>query len=260
MKQILALLALATGLSVHARAAEETPWRTLPLIADGHMNTNWVHVGWGCLVVDGDSLRTDSDGKGLGLLVYAPETFGDCQIRVVYKCQDARANAGVYFRIDDGILGMVTRPGDPAERDASGRLTPAGRASMMNAATNDLGPWYAVNHGYEAQILDSADEYHRTGAIYALAPSRALPVKPPGQWRTMIITLDGTRAAIDLDGVRMSDFDSAKTNFPPMKKWSEPRREPKRPVRGYIGLQNHDPGEVVYFREVSVRPLPRTAP
>jgi hypothetical protein len=29
------------------------------------------------------------------------------------------------------------------------------------------------------------------------------------------------------------------------------------PVSGtaYIGLQNHDPGDVVYFKEVSVRPL-----
>ena len=40
------------------------------------------------------------------------------------------------------------------------------------------------------------------------------------------------------------------------KEWFEPKREPKRPVAGYIGLQNHDPGDVVWFKEVSVRPLP----
>ena len=32
--------------------------------------------------------------------------------------------------------------------------------------------------------------------------------------------------------------------------------EAKRPLAGYIGLQNHDPGDVVFFKEVSVRPLP----
>ena len=29
----------------------------------------------------------------------------------------------------------------------------------------------------------------------------------------------------------------------------------KRPTVGYIGLQTHDPGDIVFFREVSVRPL-----
>jgi hypothetical protein len=28
---------------------------------------------------------------------------------------------------------------------------------------------------------------------------------------------------------------------------------------GYIGLQNHDPGDIVWFREISVRPLPADA-
>jgi len=29
------------------------------------------------------------------------------------------------------------------------------------------------------------------------------------------------------------------------------KREPKRPTKGYLGFQNHDPGDVVYFKEVS---------
>ena len=33
--------------------------------------------------------------------------------------------------------------------------------------------------------------------------------------------------------------------------WGHPR-----PATGYIGLQNHDPGDVVWFKEISVRPLP----
>jgi hypothetical protein len=31
-----------------------------------------------------------------------------------------------------------------------------------------------------------------------------------------------------------------------------------RPETGYIGLQNHDPGDEVWFKEVSVRPLTET--
>jgi hypothetical protein len=36
---------------------------------------------------------------------------------------------------------------------------------------------------------------------------------------------------------------------------TEPIRELKRPTHGYIGLQTHDPGDVVWFKEVSVRCL-----
>lgn len=40
----------------------------------------------------------------------------------------------------------------------------------------------------------------------------------------------------------------------------EPIREIKRPTTGHIGLQNHDPGDVVWFKEVSVRPLASSKP
>jgi hypothetical protein len=54
----------------------------------------------------------------------------------------------------------------------------------------------------------------------------------------------------------VTDFDSVNPKLPPRKQWHEPKREPKRLEMGYIGLQNHDPGDVVWFKEVSVRPLP----
>ena len=72
----------------------------------------------------------------------------------------------------------------------------------------------------------------------------------------MIITLTGEKISVDLDGQRITNFDSASPDLPPRKQWHEPKREPKRPVAGYIGLQNHDPGDVVWFKEVSVRSLP----
>ncbi len=56
------------------------------------------------VLLDGDSLRTECDEKVMGLLLYKKEKLGNCQIRVVYRCKDARSNAGVLVRIDDGIL------------------------------------------------------------------------------------------------------------------------------------------------------------
>jgi hypothetical protein len=60
---------------------------------------------------------------------------------------------------------------------------------------------------------------------------------------------------VDLDGQRVSEFDPEGKDLPKQKEWHEPRRGPKRPLSGYLGLQNHDPGDVVHFKEISVRPL-----
>jgi hypothetical protein len=117
------------------------------------------------------------------------------------------------------------------------------------------GPWFAVHHGYEVQITDAGDPLHRTGSIYSLAPSSAVSPKRPEEWKTMIITLEGRRISVDLDGQRVTNFVSASPDVPPAKQWYEPKREPIRPETGYLGLQNHDPGDIVWFREVSVRPL-----
>jgi acetoin utilization deacetylase AcuC-like enzyme len=61
----------------------------------------------------------------------------------------------------------------------------------------------------------------------------------------------------DIDGKRVTTFDPDGKDVPATREWYEPKREPKRPAAGYIGLQTHDPGDVVYFKEVSVRPLPK---
>jgi hypothetical protein len=237
-----------------ADAPSEPAWRALPLITDGKVDTNWVQIGWGGFVVDDGALRTDPSAKGLGLLVYKGERFGNCQLRVVFKAKDAKANAGVYVRMTDGILDQAGKPGAVFDR-SSGRISPESRELMKASSEREEGPWYAVHHGYEVQIADARDPFHRTGAIYSLAPSAAAPGRA-GEWRTLLITLVGERILVDLDGERVASFDPASPDVPPRKEWSEPKREPKRPQAGYLGLQNHDPGEWVWFREVSVRPLP----
>ena len=231
-------------------------WRTLPLVRDGKIHPAWDHVGFGGFVVEPDgSLRTENDERGLGLLVYTKEKFGDCQLRVVYRSKDPGSNAGVFVRVDDGILKRLDEQPPAAKRNANGTLTDEGVNAMQEASEKELGPWYAVHHGYEVQIADAGDEFHRTGAVYSFNRAEKAPDKPRDQWRTMLITLRGNVVEVDIDGQRVSTFDSAAADLPPRKQWHEPRREHRRPQKGYIGLQNHDPGDVVFFKEVSVRPL-----
>jgi hypothetical protein len=256
--QLCLLLAVVLTLGSRALAADDPSagsWRSLPLIKDGKVADGWAQVGWGSFVVDGDSLRTQCDEKGMGLLLYTPERFGNCQIRIVFRTQDAKSNAGVFIRMDDGILDWVNKQSPPVKRDANGKLSREMIQVLMDASEKELGAWYPVHHGYEVQIMDSGDEYHRTGAIYSLAKAAPVPKDKVAQWRTMVITLQGNLVLIDIDGERVTGFDPDGKEVPPRKNWTEPRRDLKRPEAGYIGLQNHDPGDVVFFKEVSVRPL-----
>jgi hypothetical protein len=203
-----------------AQAADDAKpkdWRTL---FNGNSLDGWEHLGPGKMVLEDGVLRTDG---GMGLLWYTREKFGDCVIRVVYKTTSRASNSGVFIRIAD-------KPKDE---------------------------WYAVHHGYEVQICDGTDEFHRTGAVYSLSKANASPGKV-GEWNTLEITLKGDRVLVSVNGEAVNDFDP-KGPVPERTKPYEPERGP-RPNSGYIGLQNHDDynkgkEDHVYFKEVSVRPL-----
>jgi hypothetical protein len=218
---IIALLAVCVGtLPAPSRGDEPTGWRPL---FNGKSLDGWQHVGPGKMVLENGLMRTEG---GMGLLWYSREKLGNCTIRVVYKTTSQASNSGVFIRIAD-------RPKDE---------------------------WYAVHHGYEVQICDGADEFHRTGAVYSLSKATATPSKV-GRWNTMEITLRGQRVIVTVNGVKVQDFDPEVASVPERKQNYEPERGP-RPASGYIGLQNHDDvaqGTQVYFREVSVLPLGKPA-
>ena len=250
------VLLLLTGAIRLTAAGKEsgTSWRSLPLIKDGKVSPDWAQVGWGSFVVDGDTIRTEPDGRGIGLMVYTREKLGNCQIRVVFKPKTARANSGFYIRIDDGILNWTNKESPAVTRDANGKITEESMAKLKEVADSEAGPWYAVHHGYEVQIMEAAGA-HGTGSIYSLADAAPLPRKQEGDWRTMVVTLNGTRVQVDIDGQRVSSFDTKVKDPRTKRNWTEPKLDAKRPESGYIGLQTHDPGDIVSFKEVSVRTL-----
>jgi len=211
-----ALVCVALSILGSVRAADDKGWKPL---FDGKSLDGWEHVGPGRMVVHDGLIRTEG---GMGLLWYTRATLGDCVIRVVYKTTARVSNSGVFIRIAE-------KPKDE---------------------------WYAVHHGYEVQIDDAADPFHRTGAVYSMAPATAAPGKV-GAWNTLEITLKGPQIHVAVNGVPVLDFNPDTATVPPRKKSWEPERGP-RPSRGYIGLQNHDDagGKAgVYFKEVAVRPL-----
>ncbi|QDK82680.1 DUF1080 domain-containing protein [Spirosoma sp. KCTC 42546] len=193
-------------------------WRQL---FNGTDLTSWKHVGKGSMSVENGSIRGHG---GMGLLYWTKEKFSNCTIKVVYRMQKENSNSGVYIRI----------PLEPREE------------------------WMPVHYGYEVQIdnhpeTSKEDDTHITGTLYSLNKPLAKPGKPGPEWNTMKITLDGPRTIISVNGVKVTDY---KEGDPvPARKFDfEPYRG-IRPNAGYIGLQNHGEHDVVFFKEVSVKPL-----
>jgi len=239
MKRLILLATLLTA--PPAASTAEDAWRTI-LDASSPEPKGWTHVGAGRFVLEDGAWKTECSPDGLGLFVYQGEKLGDCQIKVVYRTEDERDNGGVYIRI---------------AADPEGKLTAKSTGDGERDSEAEIGPWWGVHNGYEVQISEGGDPAHRTGAIYSLAEGSELPSKADDGWRTMIITLDGPKVKVEVDGKAISEFNSSKPGVAPRKQWYEPKREPVRPEAGFIGLQNHDPSDVVYYKEVSVRPLPK---
>lgn len=174
----------------------------------------WEHVGDGNFIIEDGILKTQG---GMGLLWCTQRKFNNVKLRVVYKGADEN-NAGVFIRI----------PEKPTEA------------------------WMPVNKGYEVQIDDRLDEYHKTGVLYSLTKAKASPGIPK-EWNTMEITLQGDRTIVHVNGVLVTDF----TEGDPVPEKTlpyEPERGP-RPDTGYIGIQNHSDADHIEFREISYRKL-----
>jgi len=179
------------------------------------------HVGKGSMSVEGGLIETHG---GMGLLYWKGGKIGNCVLRVQYKMRDHNDNSGVYVRI----------PVEPRE------------------------PWMPVHYGYEVQIDNEPEtsnehDYHVTGTLYSLTKPLARPGKPGPEWNTMEITLDGPRTIVVLNGVKVTDYTEGQP-VPSQRFDFEPLRGP-RPLVGWFGLQNHGWHDVVFFKEVWIRPF-----
>ncbi|MEU9558816.1 ThuA domain-containing protein [Streptomyces fumanus] len=106
-------------------------------------------------------------------------------------------------------------------------------------------PWSAVDKGYEIQI-DATDTPDRTtGAVYSFKSAnikaRDQVLRPPGQWNSYEIKVQGERLQVFLNGVKINDF----TNKDPQRSLTD----------GYIGLQNHGAADKVSFRDIQLKEL-----
>lgn len=153
----------------------------------------------------------ESNG-GTGLLWYTHKQFENFLLRTEWQARDVTDNSGIFIRFPD--------PGT----DLNIPITQGYEIQIDNT-------------GHDPEIGTLDDPLHKTGAIYKLAPSYAVPAI--GQWHKFEIEARGTTITVRLDGQQVSELKNAS-------------RSPK----GFIGLQNHHTDSRVQFKRLRIKELP----
>ncbi|MEU9332524.1 ThuA domain-containing protein [Streptomyces sp. NPDC048290] len=193
----------ATG-QVKADCKPSTDYRK---IFNGQTLNGWKQAGPGKFTVSNGTLVSEG---GMGLLWYQAKELKSYSLKLDWKMR-GDDNSGIFV-------------GFPASDD----------------------PWSAVTKGYEIQI-DATDAPDRTtGSVYSFKSAnikaRDQVLRPPGQWNSYEIKVQGERLQVFLNGVKINDF----TNKDPQRSLTD----------GYIGLQNHGAADQVSFRNIQLKELP----
>ncbi|MFI5456430.1 MAG: DUF1080 domain-containing protein [Isosphaerales bacterium] len=113
-------------------------------------------------------------------------------------------------------------------------------------------------NGIEIAIDDTTSAgYHDTGAIYDLVKPSRNAMKPVGQWNHIVITCDGPKLSVELNGELVTRMN--------LDEWTTPNRRADgtehkfdvaykdHPRSGYIGLQDH--GAPCWYKNIKIKPL-----
>lgn len=203
------------------RQNQSANWQQL---FNGKDLTGWNHVGPGSMTVEPDgSIQTHG---GMGLLYWTGGKIGNCVVRVAFRMAHENDNSGIFIRI----------PLEPRE------------------------PWMPVDYGYEVQIENHPERFDppedvldSTGTLYSITKALAKPGKPGPAWNTLEITLKGQRTVVMVNGVKTTDYTEG--DPVPERKFDYQPIRGARPEFGYVGLQNDSERDIVFFREVAIRPL-----
>lgn len=183
------------------------------ILFDGNSLEGWAQTGPGYMEVDPKE-RTLTTRGGMGMLWYYDRKFKDFELELEWKATDKEDNSGVFVRFPN-----IPKRDRPESADGK-RL---------------VGPWGAVNEGYEIQICDDGSPDSRTGAIYSFFPSTEVASNPPGEWNAMKIRVVGQHYEVWVNGKKVGDYTG------------------ERGLEGYIGIQNHGDSDVITYRNIRIR-------
>jgi hypothetical protein len=93
--------------------------------------------------------------------------------------------------------------------------------------------------GYEAQVNNSHKDWRRTGSLYRFFDIKEQLV-PDDTWWTQHIIAQGNHIIVKVNGKTVVDYRDEKNTY----------------TKGYLALQQHDPGSRVQYRNLMMKKLP----
>ena len=207
------------------RATEESIHKYADLF-NGQDLKGWKGAVDNYSVVDG-TIQCQA-GKG-GTLV-SEKAFSDYVMRVDFQLPPGGNN------------GLVMRYPSQEEIDA-----------MPKGKRSDDGAYVAMT---ELQVLDDGHEKYKGldprqahGSAYGIAPAKRGFLRPTGQWNHEIVTVQGSKITVELNGTQILDADVASiTEY--MAKSPHPGKDR---TSGHVGFAGHN--DPVRFRNVSIRSI-----
>ena len=161
------------------------------------------------------------------------------------------------FWVEDGVIRSEGDLGGDwmyfAEREFSDfelivewRVSEDGNSGVFLRVPPEGRPWLT---GYEVQIVcetHEREDHHCTGSLYDYVAVDPRPDETPEQWRKFRIRAEGDHITVDLDEIRIIDFDQ-----------STKEETADKPLEGYIGIQDSHAAEGTWveFRTIKVKPL-----
>ena len=159
-----------------------------------------------------------------GYMMVHEKQWGDFKLSLDFKISKG-CNSGVFFR----TFPLEPRPG-------------------LSVGFN----------GLELAIDDTRSaDFHDSGAIYDLVKPRVNAMKSVGGWNHYLLTCEGPRITVELNGVKVSEMN--------LEEWSVASKRPDgsdhkfptawkdHPRQGYIGLQDH--GSDCWYKNIKLLDL-----
>lgn len=125
------------------------------------------------------------------------------------------------------------------------------RAEVMTTPGSNSGIYFHTKYqesgwpelGHEAQVNCTHKDPVKTGSLYNVKKNFECPHKD-NKWFVYDIKVEGQHITLTVDGKTIVDY-TEPTDIEGGRKLSS----------GSIALQAHDPGSVVYYRSIKIRPL-----
>ncbi len=124
---------------------------------------------------------------------------------------------------------------------------PSANSGIYIHTKYEEGGW--PSQGYEVQVNNTQSDWKRTGSLYNIVDVKEQYV-PDNEWYTEYVKVEGKRIIIKINDMVVVDYTE------PENAKRDDGQKNRLLSSGTFALQGHDPGSVIFYKDIMVKPLP----